>query len=87
MSADSAQANRSLLSLLADDVVPQIRRSSWPTSNGTCVIILLSRVIPQIIASSRLGDPSTERSYSRLKAIISASSWSRARLPTAISLK
>ena len=33
MSADSAQANRSLLSLLADDVVPQIRRSSWPTSN------------------------------------------------------
>jgi hypothetical protein len=41
---------------------------------GMCVMILLSRVIPQIMASSRFGEPSTARSHSRLKAIISPSS-------------
>jgi hypothetical protein len=39
---------------------------------GICVMILLSRVIPQIMASSRFGEPSTARSHSRLKAIISS---------------
>ena len=39
---------------------------------GMCVMILLSRVIPQIMASSRFGEPSTARSHSRLKAIIFA---------------
>src|SRR5215831_3061491 len=39
------------------------------------VMILLSRVIPQIMASSRLGEPSTARSHSLLNAIISASNW------------
>ena len=38
------------------------------------VMILLSRVIPQIMASSRFGEPSTARSHSRLKAITSPSS-------------
>src|SRR5215831_12577778 len=41
---------------------------------GMYVMILLSRVIPQIMASSRFGEPSTARSHSRLKAIISPSS-------------
>src|SRR5262249_207626 len=38
---------------------------------GICVIILLNLVIPQIMASSRLGEPSTARSHSLLNAIIS----------------